>query len=130
MPIYPPFPTLSRLPSLKGSETPLDPTLRDPMENGMESTRARWTRVRRTFSVTIDLLPYSDKRTLDAFYQITLQYGALPFVYTDVRDLENPQNYTVRFSTLPHYTDAGFIQNDGTNPANYRQNCTFEIREV
>jgi hypothetical protein len=40
-----------------------------------DETLSGWTRVRRTLSVTIDLLPYSDKRTLDAFYQITTQYG-------------------------------------------------------
>lgn len=131
---YPAFPELSRAFSLEQSEIPVDPTLRDPMENSIETTRARWTRNRRTFSMAVRLLTADDKTALDNFYTnmtTGAAYGALPFVVTDPRNLENPQTYTVRFASLPKYTDAGWIGADEAgNAAQYRYNCTFQVREV
>jgi hypothetical protein len=132
---YPNFPELSRAFSLKQSENPVDPTLRDNMENGMESARARWTRNRRTFSMTVDLLTADDKAALDQFYTNMKAggsaFGANPFRITDPRNAENPQTYLVRFLTLPKYTDADWIDVDSLgNAAQYRYNCTFQVREV
>ena len=127
----PPFPELSRAFALRQVENPVDPTLRDPMENGMETTRARFTRLRRSFSVALDLLTADDKTALDTFYQTTVVYGALPFLLADPRNAENPQTYTVRFSTLPKYSDAGWIAADTLgNAAQFRWNCQFEVREM
>lgn len=127
MTAYPPFPELSRAWKLSQTETPVDPTLRDSFENGMESTRARWTRNRRTFSMSIDFLSPDDKALLDDFYTNMTSggaYGALPFLITDPRNQENPQTYVVRFSTLPKYVDAGYVNGE------FCQNVTFQVREV
>lgn len=131
MTAYPPFPELSRAPSpLEGDETPIDPTLRDPMENGMESTRARFTRVRRTFTVSIRYLTFDDKQLLDDFYQTTVVYGSKAFQYTDTRDEENPRTYLVRFASLPKYAPAGRVQGPDDADAAHRVHVQFQIREV
>jgi hypothetical protein len=122
---------LSRAFALEQSEQAVDPTLRDTMENGIETSRARFTRVRRTFSMSIKLLAAVDKDALDLFYQTTVMYGALPFLISDPRNLENPQTYLVRFAALPKFTDAGWHSGDGKgNAEGFRYNCTFQVREV
>jgi hypothetical protein len=124
---YPSFPELSRAFRVEQSEAPIDPTLRDSFENGMESTRARWTRNRRTFSMSVDLLTEDDKAALDQFYTNMTggsAYGALPFLVTDKRYLESPQTYLVRFAALPKYSGPVWIEDA------YRWNCTFQVREV
>lgn len=124
MTAYPSFPRLSRAPSLETVETTIDPTLRDPMENGMETTRARFTRRRRTWTGSRKALTPADKDRLDRFVQNIAVYGANIFLYRDNRDRRNPQTYMVRFSVLPRWSDAGWVEGE------YRQNLTFEIREV
>jgi hypothetical protein len=130
---YPSFAdlNLSRAFALKQSEQPVDPTIRDQMENGMETTRPRFRRLRRTFSMSLDLLTADDKAALDLFYQSTVMYGALPFLVTDPRNLESPATYLVRFASLPKYVDAGWIGGDTQgNAPQFRFNCTFQVREV
>jgi hypothetical protein len=130
---YPAFSDLelSRAFSLKQSEQAVDPTLRDQMENGMETTRARFTRPRRTFSMALDLITADDKAELDLFYQTTVAFGALPFIITDPRNLENPATYLVRFASLPKYVDAGWIGGDEKgNTPQFRWNCQFQVREI
>lgn len=128
---YPSFPEISRAFSLKQSEQAVDPTIRDQIENGMETSRARFTRLRRTFSMAIDLLTADDKAVLDLFYQSTVAYGALPFLVTDPRNLESPQTYLVRFASLPKYVDAGWYNGDGKgNGPQFRYNCNFQVREM
>jgi hypothetical protein len=90
----------------------------------MESTRAKFTRSRREWTLTIEYLSWDDVALLDQFVQTTVQYGALAFIFPDLRNPQNPQQYVVRFSKLPEYTDSGWVE-DG-----YRQNLTFELREV
>ena len=118
------FPDLSRQPALKQRRTTLDPTLRDTYENGMESTRARYTRPRRQWDVAIDALTPADVAILDTFVNTEAVFGAQIFTFPDLRDPANPAAYTVRFSTLPAYADAGSLDGE------FRQNCTFQIREV
>ncbi len=124
MAAYPSFPDLSRAPALRTKTSSFDPTLRDTMENGMVSTRARFTRRRRSWDVEIQFLTNDDWRALEQFVQVTVVYGAGIFFFTDRRDAQNPAQLTVRFSKIPTYTDAGWIQNQ------YTQNCTFSIEEV
>lgn len=101
------------------------------MENGVETSRARFTRVRRTFSMSLDFITADDKAALDVFSQATVVFGALPFLVTDPRNLENPQTYLVRFASLPKYVDAGWIGGDGKgNSAQFRWNCSFQVREL
>jgi hypothetical protein len=118
------FPTLSRKPALKTRGQTLDPTLRDSYENGMEATRARWTRRRRQWDISIDLLTPDDMSALENFVE-AVQYGALNFLFADPRfPTEQHTTYNVRFSTLPSYSDAGSVEGE------FRQNCTFSIREM
>ncbi|HSU19902.1 MAG TPA: hypothetical protein VLI45_09195 [Acidobacteriaceae bacterium] len=118
------FPKLSRKPALKTQAKTLDPTLRDSYENGMESTRARYKRRRREWNVSIDFLTPADVTVLDNFVENLAVYGANSFTFPDNRDPKHPQSYVVRFSTLPAYADANNIEGE------FRQNCTFAIREV
>ncbi len=119
------FPQLSRKPALRTRGTTLDPTIRDSYENGMESTRARYTRPRRQWDYAIDFLTPADVRRLQNFVEKKAVFGALPFIFPDpARDPSTPSYPNVRFSTLPSYTDAGNV--DGQ----FRQNCAFQIREV
>lgn len=118
------FPQLSRSIALKTRETTLDPTLRDSYENGMESTRARYTRLRRQWEVSIDFLKPSDVTKLRTFVTKKVMAGALPFTFQDKRDPKNPLYYTVRFSALPSYTDTGNVEGE------FRQNTQFQLREV
>jgi hypothetical protein len=93
----------------------------------METTRARFTRARRTFSMSADYITAEDKTALDDFtkdMRSGAAFGALPFNVTDPRDAENPQTYLVRFLSLPKFVDAGWIVDQ------YRHNCTFQVREV
>lgn len=103
------------------------------MENGIETTRARTTRFRRTFSMSIDLMGEDDKLALDGFMRdmkTGAAGGALPFLISDPRYQANPQTYLVRFASLPKYVDAGWIAADPLTPAGYRFNCTFQVREI
>lgn len=118
------FPELSRKPALKTHGVTIDPTLRDSYENGMESTRARYTRRRRQWDVSIDMITPQDYATLDSFVENLAVYGANFFGFPDDRDPTNPQVYRVRFATIPAYVDAGNIEGQ------FRQNVTFTLREL
>jgi hypothetical protein len=120
----PAFPTLTRKPALRTKTTTLDPTLRDPMENGMSSSRARYTRRRRKWSVTIDMLTLADQTALEDFVVNTAVFGAVLFTFLDTRNTASPETLTVRFEVLPSYTDCGFVSGE------FRQNASFEIGEV
>lgn len=97
----------------------------------METTRAKWTRVRNTLTVTLKFLTADDKETLRSFLKDTVNYGALPFLLTDPRNAENPVTRTVRMAGLPKYSDAGWVAADALgNAAQYRWNCSFQVREV
>jgi hypothetical protein len=121
---YPNFPDLSRKPALKTKDSLVDPTLRDNMENGMETTRAKFTRPRRQWTVTIEFLSATDKIRLQDFVEDIAVYGANIFRFPDFRDATNPVWYSVRFSKLPNYEDEGWVEDT------FRSSTTFEIREV
>ena len=121
---YPTFPELSRSPAPKGKDSTLDPTLRSDMENGMEICRAKFTRERRQWTVTLEHLTQNDKAMLRQFVTITVQYGAGIFFFPDNRDPLNPQNYMVRFSKLPEGIDEGWVLDQ------QRTRVGFELREV
>lgn len=122
---YARFPELSRLPALKGKDKlAVDPTLRDTLENGMESTRARFTRMRNQYTVTIEHLTNDDKRLLLEFRDVTVGCGALMFFFRDTRDPRNPRDLLVRFSVVPEFEDEGWVQDQ------QRYKTTFELREV
>jgi hypothetical protein len=122
---YPHFPRLSRHPALKTKgDYALDPTLRDDMANGMETTRAKFTRLRRQYTVTFENLTNADVAALRDFVENVAVAGANIFWITDNRDRTNPKQLMVRFSKLPSDDDAGWVQDQ------LRQTCMFEVREV
>ena len=121
---YPTFVELSRSPSLKTKGTMVDPTLRDNLDNGMEATRARFTRMRRQWTVTIDFLTAADVTLLTDFVQFQAVYGAAIFLFLDQRDPDNPVWLTVRFASLPTFTDVGWVG------SGFSQSVSFELREV
>ena len=121
---YPSWPNLSRTPALKTKGTRLDPTLRDDYENGMESSRAQYTRARREWDVTLEFLSPNDIQLLENFIEKTARFGQNIFIFPDRRDPLNPRFLHVRFSKLPSDTDTGWVEDA------YRQTFTFSIREV
>lgn len=87
----------------------------------MEAAQAQWTRLRREFDVTIDLVTAADRAMLRDFVsQVT---GAVEFFFLDEADPTNPEQIVVRFASLPQYQDK-----DGTEYGK-RFTCTFTLRE-
>lgn len=123
VPAFSNFPELSRKPALKTRTITIDPTLRDPMENGVEATSVRYTRRRRQFDVSIDMLTQDDYDELEDFVQTKAVFGSNVFLFPDNRNPRSPRMLQVKFSTLPAYTEVD-NREDGV-----RQNCTFQLRE-
>ena len=121
---YPTFPELSRQPALKTKTSSDDPTLRDKLENGMEATRAKFRRRRRTFAFTTEHLTADDLDKLEYFVVNVAVFGANIFFFPNTVDRRNPVNLLVRFAVIPKY--------DGEKWAvdQIRQDTTFELREV
>lgn len=108
----PAFPTLS---SFKLTEEVLDsweegivtdPTLKDEKEGGYQTTRARFTRLRKYFKYSFPFYTLADKNTLQTFEQTTVVMGTTSFTWTNPLD---DVSYTVRFGEPIEY-----IPNKGT----------------
>ena len=123
--IYPAFPRLSRSPALKtkGSYA-TDPTLRDPLEDGLETTRAKFTRSRREYAVTLEHMTWADVEKLRYFVENVAIFGAKIFYFTDKRNKRKPAQLMVRFSKLPTEDDEDWVSDQ------FRQKITFDLREV
>jgi len=94
---YPAFPTLSHPAEYPLKETRVDQSLKSDMEKGYVITRPRFTRVRKRFHVTYNVLTQADKNTLDTFVD-TVKGDADIFTWT------HPQSgtvYNVRFAKPP-----------------------------
>lgn len=76
------FPTLSKVPAYPLDEESEDAVLRSSSEAGYQTTRPRFTRVHRKFSVKYEGSPQADKNLLDTFYYITLGNGSAIFQWT------------------------------------------------
>ena len=82
-----------QLPSSLEETTP-DPAIRSEFEDGSVHTRPRYTRLRRTWTLTWQNLKGADYRTLRAFY-VSQKGGSLTFTW------QNPierTTFTVRFT--------------------------------
>ena len=90
------FPTLPNpvFPIQTGSE---DPTISSTFENGMEQTRPRFTRLRRSWTLKWTFMLNEDRDTLMTFWNTT-SGGSVEFIWTNPTD---EQTYTVRFSGPP-----------------------------
>lgn len=74
--------SLPQLPLAAGyEEGVVDGVIRSPVQSGASKTRARWSRQRRTRSVSFQMTT-AQKQTFDAFMDTT-GGGALPFTWTD-----------------------------------------------
>ena len=74
-------------------ETTEDPAISTEFGTGIVQTRARYTRMRRTWELTWANMRGSDYRALRAFYELVFG-GSLPFNWTNVKD---GKTYNVRF---------------------------------
>lgn len=70
-----------------------DPALRSAFENGSMQTRAKFTRMRKIWTLAWPAMADADRTTLNAFY-IACQGGAVNFTWTDQ---ETTTEYDVRF---------------------------------
>jgi len=91
--------TILAFPTLPTPQFPIgtsneDPTIASTFENGMEQTRPRFTRLRRTWTLKWNAMLNADRDTLAAFW-ITAAGGAAEFTWSNPYD---SQTYTVRFS--------------------------------
>jgi hypothetical protein len=115
------FPTLSKAPSVAIERDFEDPTIRDEMENGLVSTRPRWSRVRRAFRVPYVGISPNDAQLIEDFIQ-EMKGGSGAFVFTLP---DTGESVTVRFAK------GGLPRISQLNTANgIRYNCSFALEEV
>jgi phage-related protein len=87
------FPTLPT-PQFPISAQNEDPTITTPFENGMEQTRPRFTKLRKSWTLKWNSMLNADRDTLAAFWILAFG-GSTEFTWTNPYD---SQTYTVRFS--------------------------------
>ena len=97
------FPSIQHPSGLE--ETRVDPTIRSEMESGIVATRPRYTRIRKSWTLTWANLRGADYFTLSGFYD-DRKGGSLPFSWTNSK---RNATYTVRFKgdISAKYTDGG-----------------------
>jgi phage-related protein len=99
------FPTLTEngvevRPSYPITERNEDSVIRSDFEGGYVQTRARYTRVRKIWQISYNLLSTTNKNLISAFVD-TVQGGADSFTWTNPID---SANYQVRFQAPPTYS--------------------------
>lgn len=86
------------------SETQQDPALRNEIEGGYVTTRAKYTRTpRKTFKTGFTHITDAQKQTLQAFWD-TKKGGSASFTYTHPT---LATDFTVRFKGAPNYIYKG-----------------------
>ena len=85
------FPSIAT-PSISSPTKVKDPSLLSEMINGMKTSRARYTRILRAWTLKWNALADTDLTTLLTFYN-TVKGGSASFTWTD----EFGNTYTVRF---------------------------------
>lgn len=78
-----------------------DNTLRTTMEDGSVLTRRKFTRNRRTFTLSWNTLPTADYVKLMDFLTGTVHMGALPFTWTMP---ETKKTFTVRLKSMDKFS--------------------------
>lgn len=76
------FPELSVKPASPLNYTSEDAVIRDQKDAGYTSTRPRFTRVRKNYTVNYTDMPQSDVDLLDDFYYNTCANGSVMFDWT------------------------------------------------
>lgn len=97
------FPELSRAPQMDMEEEWEDNAIRDKMENGSVQSRPRYSRMRKTLSVSYSLLTADDRKLLIGFLRSV--GGWADFHFTDSREQSDPETLKVYFSQLPKISD-------------------------
>lgn len=96
---YPNFPALSHGPEYPLKESRVDQALKSESEKGYVLARPRFTRTRKRFHVTYNVLEQEDKDALESFVE-TVKGDTGIFTWT------HPQSgatYNVRFSKTPEF---------------------------
>ena len=97
---------MASFPSLSGGtvlanypiiEKIIDGVIRSEFDGGYVQTRARYTRLRKTWQIVYHQLSNVDKALIDAFV-VTVQGGADSFTWTNPQDAAT---YDVRFQSTP-----------------------------
>lgn len=96
----PTFPTLTAIPSHPLIEQQENSVIRSEFDAGYVQTRARYTRVRKTWQVSYHFVDNSDKAALDTFVS-TVNGGADSFTWVNPQD---SVSYTVRFQAPPTFS--------------------------
>ena len=108
------FPTLAK-PSLTMPTELSDPALRSSLINGMEITRAKYTRILRSWTPQWNAMLDTQLATLLTFYD-TVKGGSAAFTWAD----EFGNNYSVRFmSAIKHQSISDIYST-----------VSFQIKEV
>jgi len=110
------YPTLSDVPSYPLVEQVKDSVIRSDFDGGYVQTRARHTRIRKTWQIKYGNLTSADKITLAAFVT-TVQGGADSFTWVNPQD---SVSYEVRFSQPPTFS---LVYTD-------RWNVSFSLEQV
>lgn len=92
-------------PSIQAPDFPLktdvdDPTIRSNFEDGSQQTRARFTTIKETFSLSWAAMTASDLSSLLTFYKTTVVGGAGDIAWTHP---DSGTSYTVRFNEALQY---------------------------
>lgn len=89
---YKQYPSVLPSPVFPIASSPDDPSLRDDFENGMAQTRAKYTRIRRRWTIKYNALTIAQRNTLYAFY-LSVLGGSEAFEWENPEDDET---YVVR----------------------------------
>lgn len=95
-----------------------DPTIRSNKRNGMITTRARFTRVPRTWEFAYKLLSDADRQVLQIFERETAKFGAVSFDWINFRDAYGAPDWTKTTA----YTAGKVVKPVTANGRSYR--CT------
>ena len=87
------FPTNILRPSVLRDLSPEDPAIRTEMENGMVQSRARFTRVRKSWTLSWTIIKEADYQTVRAHWD-TQKGGSDAFQWTNYT---NGKTYNVRY---------------------------------
>ena len=114
---YPVFPNI-RKPSYPFLEKLEDPAIRSTMENGMVVSRPRFTRNRKTFTLSWNNMPNPDYVILRNFYTNIVYGGSAVFTWTYPKvpgDDYSEQQFLVRFvGDAPNFSLITFNSRQGS----------------
>ncbi len=120
---YPALPDLTGCDIVGMQEGFLDGTISTPFENGMQQTRQRYSRIRRSWTVPYRYVPLPQKVAFELWLRTVVQGSSGIFVWVEPNTGEV---INVRFAAnkTPQITEAGYVGSQITYSFN------LEIEEV